>query len=150
TMDAVAPKTLNKEVSGVQRNLLSGLETCDIVPLNPHCLLDKLPKENSEDIDPKIACTLTEFLRNERYNEASDEEEEINMQIENDSDNANKETHDDEIVNEYYEPTKENVIQGKFVLIRFLSGSRKKNEFRYVCIVQSILEEQEVEVLGLK
>ncbi|KAF2890464.1 hypothetical protein ILUMI_15709 [Ignelater luminosus] len=82
--------------------------------------------------------------------ESSDKEEEINMQIEDDSDNANKETHDDEIVYEYYEPTKKNVIQGNFVLIRFLSGSRKKNEFRYVCIVQSILEEQEVEVLGLK
>lgn len=56
----------------------------------------------------------------------SSDEEEINMQIE-------------ETVLKYYAPTKENVIQGKlsdFCLVQ------EKNEFRYVCIVQSILEEQ--------
>ena len=43
-----------------------------------------------------------------------------------------------------------NVKEGSFVLVKFLGGSRKKTEFRFVCIVQEVLDEGEVKVMGMR
>lgn len=70
------------------------------------------------------------------------------MQLD-DSDSEVGSTRNEEEI-EYYTPTIENITKGKFVLVRFVSGSRKKTEFRYVCMVIELLEKKEVQVQGLK
>lgn len=50
---------------------------------------------------------------------------------------------------EYLTPNKNSVEKGKFLLVKVLGGSRKKTNYRYVAVVQSITEDQ-IEVLGMK
>lgn len=39
---------------------------------------------------------------------------------------------------------------GDFLLVRFLGGNRKTTQYRYVCVVQNIFNESEIEVTSLK
>lgn len=175
-MDKIPPKTPNENPSAISRNLISGFAACGVVPLNRDRVLAKLPREETENIDGEVASTLTDFLRNQRYGEtstgnrgrkklnvepgksvsaanlevSSDDDLSVDMQLDDNSDNENISTEIDEEVPEYYIPTTENVIKGCFVLVRFLSGSRKKTEFRYACIVQEVFDDNEIQVLGMK
>lgn len=39
---------------------------------------------------------------------------------------------------------------GDFLLVKFLGGNRKTTQYRYVCVVQNIFDESEIEVTSLK
>ncbi|KAL3286012.1 hypothetical protein HHI36_000526 [Cryptolaemus montrouzieri] len=175
-MDEVLPKDNSKERSGVTRNLISGFAACGLVPFNPDRVLQKLPGNTSDNVEANVADSLTDFLKTQRYNVnrpqrqrkkllhvepgksvagpstqlSSSEEENENIQLDDNSE-------DDESIDEptadpieYFEPTLDNIIFGKFVLVKFLSGSRKKTEFRYVCLIQKVLKDNVFEVVGLK
>ena len=174
SMDKVPPKTPDGEKSAIKRNLLSGFEACGIAPFNPNRVLEKLPQDAiNED---ELRSSLTDFLKDLRYNSGSEKsrrkkkllaaepgqsisapkpfeeysDDDGNEHLKLDKSDNDVDLGKDEEEVEYFSPTLENITEGKFLLVRFLSGSRKKTEFRYVCMVKEVLEKEEIEVQGLK
>lgn len=177
-MDKVLPKDASKEKSAVKRNLISGFESCGLVPFNPDRVLRKLPGDNSaaETVEREVADSLTEYLKNQRYvtktilqrkkmlrvepgksvaapaaeDSSSEEDESAAMELEDDSDVQDDISSDEGEPLEYTQPTLDNIVIDNFVLVKFLAGSRKKTEFRFVCRIKNVLEDSEFEVIGLK
>lgn len=136
--------------------------------------------EDTEDLQEKINDSLTEFLKKRRYGdetsgsvsrrrgkrlmiepgksvtvESSDEEHEVSAAEESDDDQVTVESEDEDVLEQDCElpdgnPSTGNVKEGSFVLVKFLGGSRKKTEFRFVCIVQEVLDRGEVKVMGMR
>ena len=51
---------------------------------------------------------------------------------------------------QYEKPDWSNILHGKFALVGFIGGQRKKTHYKYVCCVQYVEEEQEISVTGYK
>ncbi|PSN40358.1 hypothetical protein C0J52_18458 [Blattella germanica] len=51
---------------------------------------------------------------------------------------------------QYEKPDWSNILHGKFVLVSFIGGHRKKRHYKYDCCVQCVEEEQEISVTGYK
>ncbi|KAJ4439001.1 hypothetical protein ANN_14956 [Periplaneta americana] len=175
-MDLAPPKRPDGEKSAIKRNLMKGFETCGIVPLNQDKALSKLPQEDHNVIENDMNSSLIEFLKEQRFGsavsrprqkkkrlrvqpgksvtshpieETESEGEEFVENMDQSEDDMVTETVSDSLP-EYQEPTKENIIQGKFILARFRGGRRNATEFKYVCIVQEVLSNGEIKTLGLK
>lgn len=50
----------------------------------------------------------------------------------------------------YEDPCKDALVPGAYILVDFLGGSRNKTHFIYVCVINSVLENNEFLVTGLK
>ncbi|KAJ8971221.1 hypothetical protein NQ314_000823 [Rhamnusium bicolor] len=159
-MDEVPPKDVSKEKSAIKQNLISGFDACGLVPFNPDRVLRKLPNDSvTVNVETEVTDRLTKFLRIQRYTVTKSPclrnkmliEQDVSVTLELNDDETDGDISSDEGEPlEYIQPTLINIVIDKFVLVKFLSGSRKKPESRYVCLIKNVLDDFEFEVVGLK
>lgn len=139
---------------------------------------DELLSVNSNNTVLNINESLTEFLKTRRYGEkgnrtrvnrrgkrmivepgksitnpdssSSEEEEEIEGIVADEAENEELHLSEEDDEPFFEEPNSSNVKEGSFILVKFLGGSRKKTEFKFVCVVQEVLDEQDIKVMGMR
>lgn len=167
----------NKIVGGaIKKNLIASFKATGIAPLDPNSVLRKIPSENADDAaNQAVNNVLVEYLQQQRFSttptrrnikrqklvvepgksvtapteDDSDSNSSAPEPLTNDnSDNEPMEDVQEEV--EYFAPKDNEIMKGKFLLVKVLGGSRKKTIYRYVAIVQDVTDEGEIEVLGMK
>ena len=160
----------------INHDLRSGFEATGIYPLNPNKILNKIPncEDNGNQFGVDYSNNLVSYLKEKRYNSTpvrnptkkkhltveagksvacptneSDESEEMNRILEELSD-EHEDTHSDVPDEVDYLPTDpKNIVPGKFILVKVLSGKRNSTKYRYVAKVEELVE-NDYNVLGLK
>lgn len=169
--------TANEQGKAIKRDLIASFRTTGLVPLDAEQVLKKLPGENPIN-ENDIQNVLVDYLKEQRHatlptrrnkkrtklsveagksvtaqeddsSSDSDIEQPLTQDDDDDGDLIDilEENEEEET---YLEVDKNNLREGLFVLVKVLGGKRKKTGYRYVAIVQTIEDDQNIELMGLK
>lgn len=170
----------DQEESAINRNMINGFYATGIHPLNRHKVMEKIPdaaQDPVREVNDSLTDLLREnrfgqkserrVRKKKRLNiepgksvatheSSSSEDEEAGRALsynENDEEQVEDQTmsEGDELQEvEYLHPQKDLLVEGAFVLVKFVTGKRRSITYKYVCKVQVQFSETEYTVLGLK
>lgn len=148
------------DVGSISNNLKAGFRATGIYPLDRNVILQKLPREDDNNINDVVLNYLKDIRFDKKQiriekgkkniapgqsvtsvllgNPRNSHDEESNVIIPYSDTESEHEVENDNVVPEYEKPTKENLKIGNFVLVNVLLGNRNKTIYVYAAVIKNI------------
>lgn len=166
---------LNQHKSSMSQHLATNITRARALsPLDPSRVLNTLPGHlDARDVAPLVSDTLLAHLKEMRYDKPTPRRQAKKKKLQvtpgksitaaPSSSSSASDVPIDEETSEVASPAEveedsqysapepnTNISVGVYMLVKFVSGKRQSVNYKYVCVVQSLLEDGDVEVMGLR